>query len=155
MAFICDASKLRPGDIVLIEKPQAPSGQPTHPHFFVIMNVPDSLKVGDQIPCLGITSKTSTEAFDPEQHVHMRWLARRGGDPSTGLSKPSVAKVTFQHTLVVKRGSSNRLEVDGEHRGKYVKADHFQAITAVLNSFNRKLLLEGQKKNRAPKPDSP
>jgi len=63
--------------------------------------------------------------------------------------------VTFQHTLVVKRGFSNRLEVDAEHRGKYVRADHFQALAAVLNSFNRELLLEQQKKNRAPDPDSP
>jgi hypothetical protein len=62
--------------------------------------------------------------------------------------------VTFQHTLIVKRGAANRLEVDAEHRGKYVRADHFQTLTAVLNSYNRKLLLERQMKNRAPDADS-
>jgi hypothetical protein len=145
---------VRAGDIVLIEKPQAPSGRTTYPHFFIKVHVPDSLKAGDHISCLGITSRTPTEAFDPEQHVQMRWLGRKGGDPSTGLSKPSIAKVTFQHTLIVKRGAANRLEVDAEHRGKYVRADHFQTLTAVLNSYNRKLLLERQMKNRAPDADS-
>src|SRR5215469_12885932 len=104
MAFICDASELAAGDIILIEKPVDPSGRATYAHFFVVMHVPGPLKVGDRIPCIGITSRLPEEQFDPELHLKLPWLNRRGGHPSTGLSKPSVAKVAFRHSLVVEAG---------------------------------------------------
>ena len=149
MAFECDASALRPGSIVLIEKPLSSSGRPTYPHYFVVMHVPEPLNVGDRVPCLGITSRVPDEAFDPEQHVSMRWLNRKSGDPATGLSKPSVATVNFRHTLTVKAGRVHRLEVDARHEGKYIKADHFHALTALANAYNRKLMLERESKRSA------
>ena len=139
MAFAADAARLRPGDIVLVEKPLGSSGHATSPHFFIVMHVPDPLRVGDRIPCLGITSRTADDAFDPERHVRMRWLSRRGGDPTTGLSKPSVASVTFRHVLLVEAGEVFALEAAAEHRGKFIRADHFQTLTAVANAYNRKL----------------
>lgn len=152
MAFACDASKLRPGDVVLVEKPAGSSGQTTYPHFFIVLSVPEPLKVGDAIPCVGITSRVSSESFDPERHVRMRWLGRKGGDPATGLDRPSVADITFRHILSVKAGTAQPLEAEAEHRGKYIKADHFQALVAAINAYNRKLLLQ-RKQEQGPKPE--
>jgi len=104
--------------------------------------VPGPLNVGDKLPCLGVTSRISAEAFDPELHVQMRWLNRRGGDPTTGLTKPCVASVVFRHTLVVKAGELYPLEVDARYEGRFVKADHFQSLAVALNAYNHKLLLK-------------
>ena len=141
MAFACDATKLRPGSIVLVEHPVGPSGRPTYPHFFIVMQLPESLNVGDQIPCLGVTSRISAAAFDPELHLPMRWLNRKGGDPTTGFTKPCAASVVFRHTLMVKSGDAYPIEVEARHEGKFIKSDHFQSLVAMLNAYNRKLLL--------------
>ena len=138
MPYICDATSITPGDIVRVEKPLGPSGRPTYAHLFVVMAVPDPLKSGDVLPCLGISSRTPAEAIDPEQHVSLRWMDRRGGHPATGLTRPSIAKVTFQHRLTVRAGRQFALEVDAECGGKYLPADHFQALVALANAYYRK-----------------
>jgi len=103
------------------------------------MHIPSPIKVGDKIRCVGITSRTPSDAFDPETQVKMRWIDRKGGDPATGLTKPSVAKVTFIYTLTVYSGERFPIEVAAETRGKFVRADHFQALLAIQNAYARKL----------------
>ena len=144
MAYACDAEKLAPGDIVLVEKPLGPSGQPTYPHFFVVMSVPRPLKAGDRIPCIGITSRTAEEAFNAEEHFKLPWMNRRGGHPSTGLDRPSIAKVIFRHTLIVEAGHTFPLEVPAQSRGKFIKAADLQAITARVHAHSRKLMLQAK-----------
>jgi len=142
-----DARTLVPGDLVLIQTPDDPTGKPTYPHFFVVMFVPEPVKLGDHIPCLGVTSRMSDEQFDPEQRLRLPWLNRKGGHPSTGLDKPSVAKVTFRHTLTVEAGQDFPLEVAAQHRGKFIPFRDFQSLTAIANAYNRKLML-----SRGPQP---
>ena len=52
MAFGCDATVLVAGDIVRIESPLSSSGRQTYAHDFIVLFVPDDLKVGDRIRSL-------------------------------------------------------------------------------------------------------
>ena len=140
MPYACDATLIAPGDVVRVEKPAKSSGGTTYPHDFVVLFVPEAIKVGDEVPCLGVTSRI---AYDPERHVEMRWAGRRGGHPDTGFSKPCRTDVTFRHVLVVQQGPTFPLELAAEFNGRFVREDHYQAVVALLNAYNRKLLLSG------------
>lgn len=139
-----------PGDIVRIERPLKSSGEPTYAHDFVVLFVPEALNVGDEIPCLGVTSRI---ACDPERHVEMRWASRRGGHPDTGFSKPCRTDVTFRHLLVVRAGPTFPLQVEAEFSRRFIRRDHFHAVVALLNAYNRKQLLSRTKPHDTPRPD--
>ena len=138
MSYCADATQLEAGSIVKIEKPANSSGKPTYPHFFIVLAVPESLKIGDLIPLVGISSRIDSTSSDPAKHVAMKWLGRRGGDPATGLQTPCYACVDFTHVLSVYSGSEFPLEVTAEHRGKYIRADKLQALVATMNAWTRR-----------------
>ena len=46
MAYITDAKLLLAGSLVKIERPRSSSGKPTHPHFFIVLSMPDPISVG-------------------------------------------------------------------------------------------------------------
>lgn len=139
MPYAADASRLRPGSIVKVESPTSSSGKVTYPHFFVVLYVPEPVRVGARIPLVGISSRIGAESADPSLHVAMKWSNRKGGDPETGLSKPSFACVDFAHFLTIKAGEEFDFEVDAEYRSKFVKADKMQTIIALANAWARGL----------------
>jgi hypothetical protein len=136
VGYRAEATKLEAGSIVKVEKPLSSTGHTTHPHYFVVLNVPDGVRPGDLIPLLGITS-TITNA-DPRRHVPMKWLGRRGGDPDTGFDRPCYACVDFMHVLEVRRGEVFPLEVAAEYEGRFVSAEKLQTIVALKNAWARR-----------------
>ena len=138
MPYIADATRLTPGTIVKIEHPLSSSGKPTYPHFFIVLSVPDQPKPGDVIWLIGVSSRIAPNHADPARHVAMKWLARKGGDPETGFDKPCHARADFLHRLTVTAGSRFPVEVEAEHRGKFIRADKLQAVVATVNAWNRR-----------------
>jgi hypothetical protein len=138
LSYRADATQIEAGSIVKIEKPANSSGKPTYPHFFIVLTVPEPLKIGDLIPLVGISSRIDSTSSDPAKHVAMKWLGRRGGDPETGLETRCYACVDFTHVLEVYSGSQFPLEVAAEHRGKYIRADKLQALVATMNAWTRR-----------------
>ena len=49
------------------------------------------------------------------------------------------------HTLL----KTGALEVEAEHRNRFVKAAEFQALTAIANAYNRKLMLNAKDRDDA------
>jgi hypothetical protein len=68
----------------------------------------------------------------------MKWLNRRGGDPETGFDKPCHACADFMNVLEVYRGSSFELEVQAEHRDKFIRAEKLQTVVATVNAWNNR-----------------
>jgi uncharacterized protein (DUF433 family) len=138
LPYSADATQLDPGSIVKVERPVSSSGKPTYPHFFIVLTIPDRMKVGDLIPLVGISSRIDSKSSDPAKHIAMKWLARRGGDPETGLERRCYACVDFTHALEVHRGNEFPLEVAAEHQGKFIRADKLQAVVATTNAWIRR-----------------
>jgi hypothetical protein len=134
--YRCDAAKLEPGSIVKVEKPLSSTGRTTHPHYFVVLQTPEMPKAGDLIPLLGISSTLT--ATDPQRHVAMKWLRRRGGDPDTGFDRPSFACVDFMHVLEVRKGTDFPLEVTASFQGKFISVEKLQAVIALKNAWSRR-----------------
>jgi hypothetical protein len=118
-----------------VEKPLSSTGRATHPHYFVVLGVPDRLRPGDLIPLLGITSRILNA--DPRRHVLMKWLGRRGGDPDTGFDRPCYACVDFMHVLEVQNGTTFPLEVAALYEGRFISAEKLQTIVALKNAWAR------------------
>jgi len=127
---------LEPGAIVRVEKPLSSTGRVTHPHYFVVLFTPDTLRVGDLIPLVGVSSTVT--AADPRRHVIMKWLRRRGGDPDTGFDRPCYACVDFMHVLEVRQGRECALEVAAAFEGRFVSAEKLQTIVALKNAYTRR-----------------
>jgi hypothetical protein len=138
VAYIADAARLRSGSIVKVEKPLSSSGRPTYPHFFIVLTVPESIKPGDEILLVGISSRIDPRSADPAKHIAMKWNARKGGDPETGFSRPSYASVDFTYVLQVYRGETFQLEVEAEFTNKFIRADKLQTVAAAMNAWSRR-----------------
>lgn len=138
MAYLADASRLKPGSIVKVEKPLSSSKRPTYPHFFIVLNVPEPLGEGALIPLAGISSRISPGSFDPAIHVPMKWLNRKGGDPETGFSTPCHACMDFTHVLDVEAGATFAFEVAAEYRGRFIRADKLHTVVATMNAWIRR-----------------
>jgi hypothetical protein len=134
--YRADATSLEAGSIVKVERPLSSTGRSTHPHYFVMLFVPDTLRVGDLIPLVGISS--SIPIPDPRRHVMMKWLRRRGGDPDTGFDRPCHACVDFMHVLEVRQGEEFALEVVAAFEGRFVSAEKLQTIVALKNAWARR-----------------
>jgi hypothetical protein len=152
MPFECDAEGLRVGAIVLIESPLSSAGTPTYPHYFVVVHVPQRLVAGSRIGCVGVSSRISDAAFDPELHVPMRWMDRKNGHPETGFSKPCHAVIAYPQALEVTEGEDGSLVVAAKHDRKFVRADHLQAIMSLSAARHRKRQIEQERKRRKDKP---
>jgi hypothetical protein len=136
--YIADATQLEAGSIIGIERPLSSAGKPTYPHLFVVLTIPDPLIIGVGIPLVGISSRINPKSADPARHVAMKWLARKGGDPETGLDRPCYACVDFMHGLHVYSGTTFDLEVAAAHAGKFVRQDKLQTIVAAANAWARR-----------------
>ena len=124
MAYSADAIRLEAGSIVKIEKPVGSTGTPAKPHFFVVVEIPDSIQTGTFIRLVGVSSTVPRDSVDPAKHVAMKWLAT--GDPETGFTKPCFTCADFIHRLPVFDGGNFPLEVAAEFKGKYVRAKNFK-----------------------------
>ena len=138
MAHVADAIELAPGSIVKVEKPLSSAGTLTYPHFFIVLSVPDRLSPGDVIPLVGISSRIDPQSADPQKHVLMKWLNRRGGDPETGFSTRCYACMDFTHLLEVYAGDTFPLEVAAEHKSKFIRADKLQRVVGTMNAWTRR-----------------
>ena len=137
-SYVADATHLEPGSIVRVEQPLSSSGKLTYPHFFIVLLIPEHVKAGDMIPCVGISSRVDPKSADPAKHVAMKWLNRRGGDPETGFTTPCFACMDFTHVLVVRAGSRYALEVAAEDSGRFIRADKLHTVVATMNAWTRK-----------------
>jgi len=102
-----------------------------------VLTIPEPVKVGDLIPLVGLSSRIDSKSSDPAKHIAMKWLARRGGDPETGLDTRCYACVDFTHVLEVYNGNDFPLEVAAEYRGKFIRAEKLQAVVATMNAWTR------------------
>ena len=145
MAYIADASLLRPGSIVRVEHPLSSSGRPTYPHDFIVVLIPRPLQVGSRIPLVGVSKIIDPSTADPAKHVEMKWLNRRGGDPDTGFTIRCHACMDFKHVLDVYRGTQYPLEVKAEFNRRFIRADRLQTVVATLNGWTRKVQSERER----------
>jgi hypothetical protein len=137
VAYVADVTKLRAGSIVKVQAPLSSSGKPTYPHFFIVLSIPESPKVGDLIRVAGVTSRISPSSAKPDRHVAMRWLNRRGGDPQTGFNVPCYACADFLNRLPIYAGASFALEVAAEDEGRFIRDDKLQTLVAMVNALTR------------------
>ena len=150
MPYECDATLLAPGDIVRIERPLKSSGEPTYAHDFVVLFVPEALNVGDEIPCLGVTSRI---AYDPEWHVENALGQPPGRTPGYRLLEAVSHRRDVPPPLSRAHGSDLSLQVEAEFSRRFIRRDHFHAVVALLNAYNRKQLLSRTKPHDTPRPD--
>jgi len=138
LPYKADATQLEPGSIIKVESPSSSSGKPTYPHFFIVLAVPDPMRLGELIPLVGITSRIDPRSADPAKHIAMKWLDRTGGDPETGFDKRCYACVDFTHILTVYSGTSFEFEVAAENKKKFIRADKLQTVVATINAWGRR-----------------
>jgi hypothetical protein len=136
VAYIADASRIRAGSIVKVEKPLSSSGQFTYPHFFVVLSAPDKPQIGDLFVMIGVSSRINSDSADPAKHVAMKWLDRKGGDPETGFDRPSFACADFVCIQEAYDGEEHPIELAVEFRGKFVRPGKLQTLIALMNAWN-------------------
>ena len=135
MEYIADATGLAAGSIVKLEKPLNSTGNPTHPHFFIVVLIPDNVKPGDFIRLVGVSSSIPPASVDPARHIAMKWMGRAGGNPETGFSRPCHACVDFPQRIEVYQGIRFSKEVAAHHQGHFIRADKLQTIIATINAW--------------------
>ena len=138
MGYVADASKLKPGSVVKVEKPQSSTGTATHPHFFIVLHMPERPQTGDCLLLVGVSSTIASDVLDPARHIAMKWHAGRSGDSETGFFKPCYACVEFTHVLEVREGEEFALEVNAEFQKKFIRAEKLRTLVAAVNAWASK-----------------